>query len=55
MFMNLNVEEIRQAVYDHCVEAGLSFNEFVDIYGPQILTPKAFDILFELPFDSISD
>jgi len=50
-----NVNEIRQAIYEHCEETGLDFNDFVAIFKPQIESPEVFDIFFEYPFHMISD
>ncbi len=36
------------------METGLSYDDFVDIFGPQIESPEAFDIFFENPINSIS-
>ncbi len=53
--MNLNVDEIRQAIYEHCVETGIEFDDFIDIFGCQIEHPEVFDIFFELPYNFISE
>jgi hypothetical protein len=48
-----NFEELKQVIHEHCEETGLNYNDFVDIFGPQIISPEAFDIFFENPFNSI--
>jgi hypothetical protein len=54
VIMDPNFEELKQIIHEHCEETGLSYDDFVDIFGPQIESPETFDIFFENPFNSIS-
>ena len=49
-----NFEELKQVIHEHCEETGLSYDDFVDLFGPPIESPEAFDIFFENSFNSIS-
>ena len=48
-----NFEELKQVIHEHCEETGLSYDDFVDIFRPQIESPETFDIFFENSFNSI--
>jgi hypothetical protein len=36
-----NFEEIKQVIHEHCEETGLSYDDFIDIFGPQIAVDTA--------------
>jgi len=52
--MKSQVEEIKQAIREHCSETGIEFNDFVSFYLHQVQEPDVFDLFFEYPFDQIS-
>ena len=49
-----NFKKLKQVIHDHCEETGLSYDDFIVIFKPQIESPEVFDIFFENPFNSIS-
>ncbi len=53
--MESNTDMLRRAIHEHCVETGISFEEFTDIYGPQIKIPEVFDVFFLYPFCSLCE
>jgi hypothetical protein len=53
VIMDPNFEELKQLIHEHCEETGLCYDDFVDIFKPQIVSPETFDIFFENPFNSI--
>ena len=54
--MDPNLQSVKQAIFDHCREAGISFEDFVDIWaGRANEDPEVFDAFFEFKWEEISE
>ena len=53
--MDLNEKNLRRIIENHCLNAGITFDDFVVLYGPQIIDPEVFDPFFEIPYNDLPE